>query len=249
MLGELVKDTGEKRAEFGKRRRGYDEATFEPALLDTRIEEGWTVQRKNKSSVRMRRAKRFDEVLENRFWSILYRFGYSELNKGRQFRVVVGKGEGGTEKQIDVFAKDDETIVIAECKACESSTRRSMLKDLNELAGLKKPLADAVRKHYGAEFRPKIIWCFVTDNVRWSDEDLKRAGDHNIKVIRELELLYFEEFSKKIGEAARYQFHAEYLADQTVPALAGRKVPAIKTKLGGTTAYLFSARPKSLIRN
>lgn len=206
------------------------------------------MQRENKTTYRMRRSKRFDEVLENRFWNILYRFGYAELNAGRRFRVVVGKGSEATEKQIDVFAKDDETVVVAECKACESPTKRSLLKDLNEFAGLMKPIADAVRKGYGDGFKPKFIWCFVTDNVRWSNEDLKRAQEQNIKVIRELELLYFEEFSRKIGAAARFQFHAEYLEDQKVPALSGRKVPAVKTKLGGTTAYLFSALPKDILR-
>lgn len=248
MLGELVRDAGARRAEYGRRSKLYNEESFEKPLREAREADGWVVQRENKSSFRMRRAKRFDEVLENRFWNILYRFGYAELNVGRQFRIVVGKGDEATEKQIDVFAKDDETVVVAECKACESPTKRPLLKDLNEFSGLMKPIADAVRKHYGAGFRPKFIWCFVTDNVRWSNEDLKRAQEQNIKVIRELELLYFEEFSRKIGPAARYQFHAEYLADQQVPALSGRKVPAVKTKLGGTTAYLFSALAKDVLR-
>jgi DNA sulfur modification protein DndB len=88
----------------------------------------------------------------------------------------------------------------------------------------------------------------VTDNIRWSEEDLKRAKDHNINVIQGLELIYFEEFSKKLGQAARHQFQAEYLADQKVPALVGRKVPAVKTKLGGTTAYLFSALASDILR-
>lgn len=248
MLGELVSESALKKAEYGKRSRAYDEESFETALQETREAEGWALYRQNKTTVRMRRPKRFDEVLENRFWSILYRFGYADLNKGRSFKVAVGKGDERTLKQVDVFAKDDETIVVAECKACETPTKRSLLKDLNELAGLMKPIADAVRSHYGSDFKPKFIWCFVTDNVRWSNEDLKRASDHNIKVIRELELLYFEEFSRKIGAAARYQFHAEYLEDQKVPALAGRKVPAVKTKLGGTTAYMFSALAKDVLR-
>lgn len=248
MLGALVGEMNAKRAEYGRRSRAFDEESFETALQSSREAEGWSVHRVNKASVRMRRPKRFDEVLENRFWSILYRFGYDDLNTGRQFRIKIGKDSDGTNKQIDVFAKDDETVVIAECKSCQSPTKRSMLKDLNEFAGLMKPISDAVRKHYGQDFKPKLIWCFVTDNVRWTDEDLKRAKEHNIRVIRELELLYFEEFSKKIGPAARYQFHAEYLEDQKVPALSGRKVPAVKTKLGGTTAYLFSALAKDILR-
>lgn len=248
MLGDLVKTIPERQAEYAKRRRPYDEETFETALKEAREADGWIVQRENKASFRMRRAKRFDEVLENRFWSVLHRFGYAELNAGRDFKIKVSSGQGATEKQIDVFAKDDETVVVAECKACEIPSKRSMLKDLNEMAGLKKPIADAIRSHYGGGFRPKIIWCFVTDNVRWSEEDLKRAKEHNIRVIRDLELLYFEEFSKKIGPAARYQFHAEYLEGQKVPALSGRKIAAVKTKLGGTTAYMFSALAKDILR-
>jgi DGQHR domain-containing protein len=248
MLGQLVSELGAKRAEYGKRNKVHDEQSFEKPLREAREKSGWVVQRENNSTFRMRRPKRFDEVLENRFWNVLYRFGYSDLNSGRQFRIKVGKGTGATEKQIDVFAKDDETVIVAECKSCETPSRKSLLKDLNEFAGLMKPIADAVRKHYGEGFKPKFIWCFVTDKVRWSNEDLKRAKEHNIKVIRELELLYFEEYSRKIGPAARFQFHAEYLEDQKVPALSGRKVPAVKTKLGGTTAYLFSALPKDILR-
>jgi len=248
MLGELCVDVSARRAEYGRRSKGYDEEAFEKPLRETREAEGWVLQRENKTTFRMRRPKRFDEVLENRFWNVLYRFGYDELNSGRNFKITVGGAAGGTEKQIDVFAKDAETIIVAECKACQTPTKRSLLKDLNEFAGLQKPISDALRSHYGSNFKPKIIWFFVTHNVRWSSEDLKRAEEHNIKVIRELELLYFEEFSKKIGPAARYQFHAEYLSGQKVPALSGRKVPAIKTKLGGTTAYLFSALAKDVLR-
>lgn len=248
MLGELVTEVGAKRAEYGRRNKPYDEITVEKPLQKAREDDGWYVQKENKTTLRMRRLKKFDEIIENRFWNILYRFGYSDLNKGRSFKIVVGKGDDAIEKQIDVFAKDNETVVIAECKACKIPTKRPLLKDLNELAGLMKPIADAIRKHYGESFKPKLIWCFVTDNIRWSDEDLKRARDHNINVIQGLELIYFEEFSKKLGQAARHQFQAEYLADQKVPALAGRKVPAVKTKLGGTTAYLFSALAGDILR-
>ncbi|HEV2818117.1 MAG TPA: DGQHR domain-containing protein [Allosphingosinicella sp.] len=248
MLGELAKDFGEKRAEYTRRSRPYDEITIENSLRPLSEAEGWYVQRENKNSLRMRRPKSHDEIIENRFWNTLYRFGYCELNKGRRFQIAVGKGGETSEKQVEVFAKDDETVIVAECRACKLPTKLSLLHDLNDLIGLTKPIADTIRRHYGDSFKPKIIWCFVTDNIRWSDADLKRAADNNINVIQGLELIYFEEFSKKLGYAARYQFHAEYLADQKVPALAGRKVPAVKTKLGGSTAYLFSALAKDILR-
>jgi DGQHR domain-containing protein len=248
MLGELVKDFGEKRAEYARRSKPFDEETVEPALRAAREADGWFLHRENKNSLRMRRPKQFDEIIENRFWNTLYRFGYVELNKGRDFHVIVGKGEGAIKKQVDVFAKDDETIVIAKCKAFQLPTKKAQQKDLNEFSNLMKPMADAIRKHYGDGFKPKIIWCFVTHNIRWSEEDLKRAAEHKIHVIQGLELIYFEEFSKKLGPASRYQFHAEYLENQKVPMLAGRKVPAVRTKLGGKTAYLFSALAKDILR-
>lgn len=248
MLGELVKEFGAKRAEYTRRSKQYDEETVDVSLRALRESDGWYVHRENKTSLRMRRAKQSSEILENRFWNILYRFGYSDLNKGRKFRVFVGKAESATEKLIDVFAKDDETVVVALCKSLPLPKKLSLSDDINEFSGLKKPISDAVRRHYGDDFKPKIIWCFVTENIRWDDGDIALAKDSNINVIQGLELLYFEEFSKKIGPAARYQFHAEYLEDQKVPALSGRKVPAVKTKLGGKTAYLFSALAKDILR-
>lgn len=130
MLGELVGEVGAKRAEYGRRSKIHNEESFEYPLRDAREAEGWVLQRENKTTVRMRKPKAFDEVLENRFWNTLYRFGYSQLNAGRQFRIVVGKGDGATEKQVDVFAMDDETVVVAECKACETPSKRTLLKDL-----------------------------------------------------------------------------------------------------------------------
>lgn len=248
MLGELVKDFGAKRAEYARRSKAYEEETVPHVERSSKEAEGWYVQRENKNSLRMRRPRQLEEVTENRFWNILYRFGYGELNKGRTFPIKIGKGQAAIEKHVDIFAKDDETIVIARCRSQRLPAKISLLDDLNDFADLMKPMADAIRLHYGKDYKPKIIWCVVTENIRWSDSDLRRAKEYNIKVIQGLELIYFEEFSKKLGPAARYQFHAEYLEDQKVPAFSGRKVPAVKTKLGGKTAYLFSALAKDILR-
>ncbi|MEM6890144.1 MAG: DGQHR domain-containing protein [Pseudomonadota bacterium] len=248
VVGALARTEGERKSEYAKRRKGFNEESVPTALLTQREAEGWLLLRENKTSVRIRRPKSFDEVLENRFWNVLYRFGYDELNAGRRFRIrISAEGEELT-KQIDVFAKDAETLIVAECKASEKPRKRSMQKDLGEFAALQKPIANALRKHYGAGFKPKILWFFVTDKIRWSDNDLQRASDNNIHVVQSRELLYFEEISKKLGVAARFQFHAEYLDRQKVPALSNRTVQAVKTKIGGHIAYFFSARPVDILR-
>jgi len=98
--------------------------------------------------------------LENEFWHLLYEFGYPTLNIGRSFQVVVADKQDGTvTKQIDVFGYDDETVIIGECKACEKRTKRSLQKDIGELASLQKSIAVALRKHFGGKFEQKLYGC------------------------------------------------------------------------------------------
>ncbi len=248
ILESLAITQAARQREFGKRRKSYDEQRFEFSLVQDRESEGWISTRSLKTGMKMRRSKSFDEILENRFWCVLYKFGYAELNVGRKFTVPIKNREKQISKQIDVFAKDDETVVVAECKASKTLRKRSMLKDLGEFDANKKSIADAIKKHYGKDFKPKILWFFVTDNIRWSDNDLARAKENKINVVRARELLYFEEFANKMGKASKYQFHAEYLAGQSIPALSGRKIPAVATKLGGKRAYIFSARAVDILR-
>lgn len=247
-IGALAKSDGERKSEHSKRKKGYNEENFPFAMQAEKEAEGWTVLRRNKTSLRMRHPKTVDEILENRFWNVLYRFGYQELNVGRSFKISVSSGGKTFQKQIDVFAKDEETVIVAKCKPASAPKRRNMQNDIVEFAALQKPIATSLRKHYGADFKPKIIWFFATDKIRWSDKDLKQASDNNIHVVQARELLYFEEIAKKLGSAARYQFHAEYLAKQKVPALSDRSVSAVKTKIGGNVAYFFSARPVDILR-
>lgn len=244
----LVKTDGERKAEYSKRRKAYNEESFPNALQLEKEESGWVLVRQNKNSVRMRRLKGADEILENRFWNVLYRFGYGELNIGRHFKVSISTRGRELTKQIDVLAKDAETVVVAECKSTDELGKKSLQIELGEFADLQKPIANSLRKHYGADFNPKIIWFFVTDKIRWRDSDLMRARELNIDVIQARELLYFEEISKKLGTAARYQFHAEFLARKKIPALANRSLPAVRTKVGGHVAYFFSARPVDILR-
>lgn len=197
----------------------------------------------------MRRPKAIDERLENRFWMLLARLGYPELNAGRKFTVVIErKGAEQLRKQVDVFAKDDETVVVAECKATNVFGRRSLQKDIEEFANLKRPIANAVSKHYGSEKKFKIIWLFVTENIIWSSQDKERAKGENIRIITERELRYYSQVADHLGKAARYQFLAEFLKDQPIPELGGKSVPAIRGKLGGRRFYSFVTTPSHLLK-
>jgi DNA sulfur modification protein DndB len=114
-------------------------------------------------------------------------------------------------------------------------------KDLGEFEANKKSLATAIRDHYGKDFKPKIMWLFVLDNISVLQADRARAKEHNISLITDREITYFEEISKALGQTARQQFKAEYLAGIEIPALENKRIPAAKTKIGKHAAYTFSA--------
>ncbi len=243
-LGPLLTDPSRIRREAVRRRKPFDEKSVSADTIPDHEAKGWQVDRKLKRVTRVKREKEIDERLENRFWMLLFKLGYPELSDGRNFTVLIERrGAEPLSKQIDVFGKDDETVIVAECKACAKLTRRSLQKDIEEFANLKGPISNSVRKHYGPAVKLKIIWLFVTENILWTTPDKHRALGENIQVITERELRYYAQIAEHLGKAARYQFLAEFLKDQQIPELKGKAVPAVKGKLGGKPFYCFVTTP------
>jgi len=248
-MGPILTDEKDRKREFVGRKKDYIYKSISPKNVDEFLEDGWSEDRKLKKRLRLKKIKPFHERLENRFWCLLHKLGYTELNKGRQFTISLQRNGGEVStKQIDVFAKDSETVVIAECKASEVIKKRSLQKDIEEFANIRNPIAKALRKHYGASFKPKILWLFVTENIIWSAPDISRAKGENIQVITEKELRYFNQISDHLGHAAKYQFLAEFFAGQKIPELQNRKIPAIRGNLGGKKFFTFVTTPRQLLK-
>jgi DGQHR domain-containing protein len=249
LFGPLLTESSKIKREAVRRRKQFDEKGIVAEEIPEYEAAGWQVDRRLKRSIRVKRPKAIDERLENKFWMLLARLGYPEINSGRKFTIVIDrKGAEPLRKQVDVFAKDDETVIVAECKASASFARRSLQKDLEELANLKKFIADAIHKHYGDDRKLKIIWLFVTENIIWSTPDKQRALGEHIRIITEKELRYYAQAADHLGKAARYQFLAEFLKDQIIPELSGKTVPAIRGKLGGKPFYCFVTTPRDLLK-
>jgi len=248
-LCPILTEPGRLRREAVRRRKPFDEKAIAPEIIPVLEAEGWQVDRQLKRVTKVRREKEIDERLENRFWMLLFKMGYPEMNDGRKFTILIDrKGAEPLRKQIDVFAKDEETVIVAECKASDKVTKRSLQKDLEEFANLKGPISKAIHNHYGSDYKPKIIWLFVTENIIWSKPDRERAAGENIRIITERELRYYSQIAEHIGKAARYQFLAEFLKDQSIPELSGKMTPAIRGKLGGKKFYCFVTTPRHLLK-
>lgn len=248
-LEPLLTNHSKLSREAAKRRKPYEQISVPKGHVDELLNGGWEIDKELKIKTRLRRKRNSDEVLENRVWLLFFLMGYIEISSGRNFKVRIDrKGAEPFYKQIDILAKDDETVIVTECKASERVRRRSLQKDIEEFSNLKGPIANAVKKHYGYSFKPKIIWLFITSNIVWSEPDKQRAAGENIRIITERELRYYLQISDHLKSAARFQFLAEFLKDQKIPGLEGVKVPAIRGKLGGRQFYCFVSTPKQMLK-
>ena len=96
--------------------------------------EGWRIARRNAKSTRMAKPKPADEQLEDEVWCLMAQMGFKELSRGRQFKVSVGKNL--RKRQIDVFAKDDEAVVIVECTHSSTPGPKSMASLIEKLQAI-----------------------------------------------------------------------------------------------------------------
>jgi len=233
---------------YARKRDTYIYKKVHPADQEKAEADGWIVHKEGSNTVRMKRLKSHDKLLEDQAWCLFYRMRYPEIN-GDNFYIRYERIDGTIdEKQIDVFAKDDETVIVTECKSREIRGRRTLQKDLAETVSLQKLIANAIRKHYGQDFNPKIIWLYITNNIIWSEPDIERANAINVRIITENEMQYFDSFIKHMGPAGRFQFLAEFLQGQDIPELSNIKLPATRGTLGGQKFYSFLTTPRQLLK-
>jgi DNA sulfur modification protein DndB len=219
MLGSLVGEKMARVAEYKKRKARYYVQTVAAAKADELIADGWERVPARGERVRLKRQKPYDELLENDFWSVLYLFGYPTLSVGRDFALELSLHGGKiTEKQIDILAFDNETVIVAECCACEARTKRALKKEILDFEANKGALAEAIKKQISGVGAQKFLWLFVTRNIEWSKADQELAAHHNIRIVNETDLRYLSEIAKRLGPAGRFQFHATYLSNTKVPS-------------------------------
>ncbi|MEO0668962.1 MAG: DGQHR domain-containing protein [Pseudomonadota bacterium] len=247
-LKPLIDQQDELGKEARKRKKAYSEKSVHPADVPAEVNSGWEVQREGVRTTRVKKPKPHDKWLEDRVWSLFYSMGYRVMN-GENFKISFERSDGSIgKKQIDVYAEDDETVVVIECKSKAERGRRTLQKDIQETVSLQQYFRDSIASRFEGKPRPKIVWLYATSNIIWSAPDLERASDGGISIITENEIQYFETFVKHMGPAGRYQILGEFLKGQKVSGLTDVKLPAIRGKIGGETYYSFVTTPRNLLK-
>ena len=121
-LRSMETDPARLKREATKRRKSHEELAVPKALAPEYQEDGREIAYARVRKVTLKRPWPHDKWLENRAWLPFYLLGYPEVSQGSGFKVRIDrKGADPLEEQIDVLAKDDETVVVAECKSAARS--------------------------------------------------------------------------------------------------------------------------------
>ena len=240
---KLVKEK-EIRTHLRGRSSAYIFDTVDKRLLSDYDPAEWSEHKTNKKSIVLKKQKSHHVMFEDRVWTILAKMGFTVMND-KGFRLPYVDDESIPGKQIDVFAADDETIIVVECKSAEVMKKAHFSKELNEydkvISGgnkvLKKALSD---KH-------KIRYIFATNNINLSDNDRSRLKELQMFHFNQDDINYYEQLLNTVGSAAKYQLLARLFKDVDIPAFEN-KIPAIRGKMGGSHYYSFSMEPDKLLK-
>lgn len=208
-------------------------------------EDGWCIFRENVKSTRMAKSKPADEQLEDEVWSILAQMGFKEMSKGRQFTIAVEKGL--PPRQIDVFAKDDESVVIVECTQRDTPGKKNMANLIEKIRAIRESLLKSIRKAYSQQTKLKVKFIIATRKISWSSVDLDKCKEAQVAVITDGELDYYAALVQHLRHASRYQFLGHMFGGQKIDGLV-HKVVATRGKMGGHTFYSFLISPDELLK-
>ena len=229
-----------------KRKNLYIEARERKVALEELEEEGWEYVKDYADSkfVKVRKEKPFYERFEDQIWLLFFQMGFKHLNRDANFKMNYDFNNPDFTQQIDVFAADDETILIVECKSSEDLNEVQFKKDIEKLHGQMEGLRKCALKQYPGR-KVKFIW--ATHNCIMSAKDIKRLQEWDIIFFSDSTIQYYSELVKHLGTCSRYQLLGNLLANTEIKKMQN-KVLAIKGKMGGQEYYEFSIEPEKLLK-
>ncbi|MDN5204235.1 DGQHR domain-containing protein [Fulvivirgaceae bacterium BMA10] len=207
---------------------------------------GWEFDRYYSKSVRMKKLKAHHVLFENKVWKLFALLNFNFMNRSSDFKLPYDKLTPPNTQQIDVFAKDDETVLFIECKSSKKKGT-SNLKEVLEAWKTKKQGVEKSIKNLFPDQTLKKKFILFTENLELSDSDEKRLLDISGIHFDENKLDYYLNMYSQIGLATKYQILADIFAGTVIPEL-DNKVPAIKGTMGGHTYYSFSVEPDKLLK-
>ena len=231
-------------AETRRRLSPYMYQTISHRLIGEFEASGWILDRKLVRTVRMRKLKANDVAFEDRVWAVFAKLRFTSLNRDRLFKIPYGS-RGNQNQQVDIFAADDEVVLVVECKSSETFRVHTFKKEVEAIQGTRGGIITAIRKEFPDH---KIKFILATNNYAISRPSVERIESADIVHMDEDTIGYYLDLAEHLGKAARFQLLGNLFAGQKIPGLEP-KVPAIQGKMGGHTYYSFAIEPERLLKS
>jgi DNA sulfur modification protein DndB len=216
------------------------------AALQEKLADGWEVDTILKTKTKVSKKKPHDIAFEDKVWSLFAQLGFKLMNKDRHLHLPYDKKDPALTVQVDVFAKDDETVLIIECKSSSRNKPGDFNKELEAMKSKKGGIINTISALFPST-KPKFKYILATKNLGLSSTDEIRLNNIDGIHFPEEVINYYYALHSQIGIAARYQLLGALFAGQEIPDLENR-IPAIEGKMGGHTYYSFSIEPEKLLK-
>ncbi|WP_376713476.1 DGQHR domain-containing protein [Mycobacterium intracellulare] len=196
-----------------------------------------------KRSFVMRKPKTHDVAFEDKVWATFAKMGFTFLNKDRNLKIKYGSLPNQN-KQIDVFAADDEVVLLIECRSTETQTYETFKDEVEAIQGRREGLLRTIRKEFPNH---KVKFIIASRNYLVRDTAAERIREAGISHFDEESIDYYLEMAKHLGVASRFQLLGAILAGTKVEGLE-IIVPAVRASMGKYTYYSFAIEPAALLK-
>jgi DNA sulfur modification protein DndB len=230
-------------AEYKSRKKPYIESSM---AIDASMPQGWVVHHEFKTVKRVHKEKTVGQQLEDKVWQLLYEIGCREISSSGLTLVIREKANLSKNKQIDILAFDDDIAFVVECKSRQSLGKKSLKKDIAEIAGSRNAVENSIRRMRESRSL-KFIHVICTENIIWDENDRVDANETGLLIWDEYDLLALSELSSLAGEGAKYQIYNRIFFGKKIKGFELR-VPALEAQMAGHDYYIMALSPEDLLK-
>ena len=245
---KLVSDKSKLGKLFKAKKSQFQHLSIDHTLVEGYLKQGWEIDGKAlKTKTKIKIKKSHSKQFEDDVWCQYYKLGYRTLNYDENFILPFSKEENKN-KQIDVVAINDESIILVECKSSDSMKKAPSFKDEFELLGLRiNGFRKVLQQVFGDQ--RKIKYIFATRNLRINpeSEDLKRLNRVKAYYYNNNTYKYINNLILKYKNAALFQFLGLVFKNEEINKTK-IEIPAVKGKMGKQDYYMFSIQPSLLLK-
>lgn len=229
-----------------KRKVDFITKTVQKSAVTEMLAEGWTIHSKNAKSTRLKKQKEASIQGEDRWWMLSYQLGFELLSGDQKIATSSTQPEDEEPLLFGLASINNEVAIFA--KVIVEPLKRAELKNIvEELQKKREAIIRNLAAQFPASAKRQTVFLLITINTKLKAQEREELEAAKVAVFDDQDIDYYEKLCSHLGPAAKYQLLADLLPGKTIPALAIR-VPAVKTKIGGTSAYTFAISPEYLLQ-